>query len=149
MYSRNKGKSGSTKPLESKKVSWVRYKPAEVESLVLKLAKTGLKPSKVGLILRDSYGIPDVKIITKKSITKILEKNKVVYKIPEDLSALIKRQIDILKHFESNKQDKTAKRGLQLTESKINRLIRYYKKSKRLPADWKYDKNKARLLVEN
>jgi small subunit ribosomal protein S15 len=62
---------------------------------------------------------------------------------------LIKRQIDILKHFESNKQDKTAKRGLQLTESKINRLIRYYKKSKRLPADWKYDKNKARLLVEN
>ena len=149
MYSRNKGKSGSSKPLEKKKVTWVRYKPSEVESLVLKLAKTGLKPSKIGLILRDSYGIPDVKLITKKSITKILESNKVVYDIPEDLSALIKRQVAVLKHFESNKQDKTAKRGLQLTEAKFIRLIRYYKKAKRLPVNWKYDKTKAKLLVED
>ncbi len=149
MYSRNKGKSGSSKPLEKKSVAWVRYKPAEIESLVLKLSKTGLKPSKIGLVLRDSYGIPDVKLITKKSVTKILEKNKVAYEIPEDLSSLIVRQIDVLKHLESNKQDKTAKRGLQLTESKINRLIRYYKSSGRLPKNWKYDKNKAKLLVES
>ncbi len=148
MYSRNKGKSKSTKPLDPK-TTWVRYKPAEIESLVLKLAKTGLKPSNIGLILRDSYGIPDVKLTAKKSITKILEQNKIVYDIPEDLSFLIKKQISALKHFESNKQDKTAKRGLQLTASKINRLIKYYKKAKRLPADWKYDQTKAKLLIED
>ncbi len=148
MYSRNKGKSKSTKPLEPN-TGWIRYKPAEVESLVLKLAKTGIKPSKIGLILRDSYGIPDVKLTTKKSITKILEQNKIVYNLPEDLSFLVKKQISALKHFETNKHDMTAKRGLQLTSSKINRLIRYYKKAKKLPADWKYDQSKAKLLVED
>jgi len=61
---------------------------------------------------------------------------------------LIRRDIQLIKHFESNKQDMVAKRGIQLTESKINRLVRYYKKKKRLPMDWKFDKNKAKLLVD-
>ena len=67
--------------------------------------------------------------------------------MPEDLSALIKRDIQLLKHLEGNKQDQVAKRGLRLTESKINRLVRYYKRTKRLPKDWVFDKDKARLLV--
>ena len=37
MYSRNKGKSGSTKPSDTKKKSWVKYGTKEVESLILKL----------------------------------------------------------------------------------------------------------------
>ena len=147
MYSRDKGKSGSSKPLEKKKIVWVRYKPEEIESLVVKIANSGNKSSKIGLILRDSYGIPDVKFLTKKSITKILEKNKIKDNLPEDLSFLIKKQIEIIKHLEENKKDMAAKRGLQLTESKINRLIKYYKKVKVLSPEWKYDKNKAKLLV--
>jgi small subunit ribosomal protein S15 len=147
LYSRKKGKSGSKKPLEKKKLPWVRYKKEEIESLVVKLGKQEIKPSKIGLILRDTYGIPDVKFLTDKRITKILKENKVVYELPEDLLNLIKRQIQIIKHFEKNKQDKTAKRGLQLTESKINRLIKYYKKSGKLSRSWKYDKSKAKLLV--
>ena len=147
MHSRKKGKSGSTKSFEKKDVSWIRYKPKEIEELVVKLSKQDMKPSQIGLILKDSYGIPDVKLLTKKRITEILEKNKVVYNIPEDLSCLIKRQIEILKHLESNHKDQTAKRGLRLTESKVNRLVKYYKKSGRLSKEWKYDKNKAKLLV--
>jgi len=147
MHSRKKGKSKSVKPLDVKKAPWVRYKAKEIEELVVKLSKQDLKPSRIGLILRDSYGIPDVKLLTKKKITAILEKNKVVYDIPEDLSSLIKRQIEILKHLENNHKDQTARRGLRLIESKINRLIKYYKKRKKLSTEWKYDKNKAKLLA--
>jgi small subunit ribosomal protein S15 len=147
MYSRRKGKSGSTKPSVRKKKVWVIHDAKEVESLIVKLAKSGLTKSMIGLTLRDSYGIPEVKDITKKSIAKILEKNKLEPELPEDLSALIKRDIQIIKHLEKNRQDQVAKRGLRLTESKINRLVRYYKKTKRLPKDWVFDKDKARLLV--
>ena len=54
MHSRDKGKSGSTKPLETKKKAWIRYKESEVESLVVKLSKQGNSASQIGLILRDS-----------------------------------------------------------------------------------------------
>ena len=147
MYSRRKGKSGSTKPQDTKKKSWVKYDTKEVESLIVKLSKSGSSKSQIGLVLRDSYGVPSVKSITKKSIGKILEKNKLESELPEDLNALIKKDIQLIKHFESNKQDMTAKRGIRLTESKINRLVRYYKKNERLPKDWVFNKDKARLLV--
>ena len=45
------------------------------------------------------------------------------------------------------KKDMTAKRGLILTESKIRRLIKYYHNTGRLPLDWKYTREGAKLLV--
>ncbi|MCD4760075.1 30S ribosomal protein S15 [archaeon] len=147
MHSRKKGKSGSSKPQERKKPSWVKYTAKEVEALVIKLAKQEKRASEIGLILRDSYGIPDVKVITKKKITQILEANKLKAEIPEDLLNLIKKHVKITAHREENKQDMTAKRGFQLTESKINRLAKYYKRTNKLPKDWKFDRSKAKLLV--
>ena len=67
--------------------------------------------------------------------------------LPEDLQSLIKRLIMIKKHLEENKQDEVAKRGLGITESKIQRLAKYYKRTGRLPQDWKYDVSKAKLYV--
>ena len=148
MYSRKKGKSSSKKPLVKTKQSWLRYRPKETEMLVVKMAKEGKTASMIGLVLRDSYGIPDVKTITEKSITQILKEKKLAPKIPEDLMALIKKSIAIRKHREENKQDMTSLRGLQLTESKIKRLVKYYKKTKKLPVDWKYDRRKVSLFVE-
>jgi len=147
MYSRKKGKAGSKKPMQ-KKPTWVRHKPKEVEMLVIKLAKQGKSASQIGLALRDSYGIPDVRSIMKKKITHILDEKKLLKKLPEDLGSLIQRSIAIRKHLEKNKKDATALRGRQLTESKIGRLIKYYKKTKKLPSDWKYNPEKAELLVE-
>lgn len=148
MYSRKKGKSGSTKP--SKKVipSWIRYKPNEIEHLVIKLAKEGQSTSMIGIHLRDTYGIPDVKTITKKSISDILEEKKLTPKIPEDLMALIKRSVQIRKHLESNHLDNSANRGLQITESKIGKLLKYYKRNGKMDLDWKYNPKKVSLLVE-
>ncbi len=147
MHSRKKGKSSSKKPLQKKKYPWLRYDAKEIEELIVKLAKENNPPSKIGLILRDSYGIPCVKDIIGKSITKVLQENNLLPEIPEDLQALIVKEVKILKHLEKNKKDTTAKRGLQLTESKIHRLVKYYKRTGRLPQDWKYDINIAKLLV--
>jgi|TARA_Y100000310_G_scaffold310148_1_gene355052 small subunit ribosomal protein S15 len=148
MYSRKKGKAGSTKP--SKKVisTWVRYKPKEVELLVTKLAKEGKTASDIGIILRDTYGIPDVSAVTKKKITKILKESSLLKELPEDLMALIKKAINEKKHLENNKHDKSALRGLQLTESKIKRLVKYYKRAKRLPLNWKFEPKKLNLYIE-
>ncbi len=148
MYSRKKGKSGSKKPVKKTIPSWVRYKPKEVEMLIAKLAKEEKSSSKLGLILRDSYGIPDVKSITKKSISQILAEKKLLGEIPEDLMSVIKKNIQIRKHLEENRQDMVAKRGLQLADSRIRRLVKYYKRTSKLPADWKYDPEKIRLLIE-
>ena len=49
--------------------------------------------------------------------------------------------------MEKNKKDYVAKRGLQLTESKIKRLTKYYKRVGKLPENWKYDREKVKLLV--
>jgi small subunit ribosomal protein S15 len=53
-----------------------------------------------------------------------------------------------MKHRETHKKDQTAKRGLQLTESKIGRLVKYYKKTGQLSEDWTYDKTKAKTFID-
>lgn len=148
MYSRDHGKSGSTKPSKKVVPTWIRYKPKEIEMLIVKLAKAGNVPSLIGTILRDSYGIPDTKLITKKKITQILSERELLSAIPEDLMALIKKSITLKKHLDNNAQDKGALRGYQLTESKIRRLIKYYKQSKKLPTDWKYDPKRIALILD-
>lgn len=148
MHSRKRGKSGSKRPGKRVKRSWVRHTAKEIEQVTIKLGKQGLGPSQIGIKLRDSYGIPDVKAVAKKKISKILKENKLLTKIPEDLSALIKKDIKLMKHMETHKKDMTVKRGIQLTESKIRRLAKYYIKNGKLPVDWKYDRTKAKLLVE-
>jgi small subunit ribosomal protein S15 len=148
MHSRAKGKSGSKKSIKRSVPSWIRYKPKEIELLILKLSKEGKAPSQIGLILRDSYGIPDVQLLCGKNITAILQEKNLLATIPEDLMSLIKKSAVIKKHMEENRHDQTAKRGLLLTESKIKRLIKYYKRTERLAKDWKYDAEHINLIVE-
>lgn len=148
MYSRRKGKAGSKKPVKKVKPVWIRYTSKEIEQLVVKLSKAGKSASEIGIILRDTYGVPDVKTLTKKKISKILEENKIGPRIPYDLVALIKKDIAIMKHIDTNKKDMTARRGLMLTESKIRRLTKYYKRTDKLQKDWTYDRSKAKLLIE-
>ena len=63
MHTGKKGKSGSNRPEERSKPAWVRYGDKEVIMLIQKLSKEGNSPSQIGLILRDVYGIPDVRPI--------------------------------------------------------------------------------------
>ncbi len=148
IYSRKKGKSGSNRPLRRVKPSWVTHDAKTVEQLVVKLAKTGKTAAGIGIVLRDSYGIPDVKAITRKRINKILEENNLSSKLPEDLKALIRKDVEVMKHLERHIHDVPARRGMVLTESKIHRLICYYKGTGKLPQDWVYERDKAKTLVE-
>ena len=148
MYSKKRGRAGSKKPLRKTLQSWARYKAKEVELLIGKIAKEGKTASKIGITLRDTYGVPSVRLLVNKSITQIMTEKDVASNIPEDLIALIRKNILIKKHLESNKQDQTARRGLELTESYIRRLVKYYKRTKKLAPDWKYDPAKIKLLLE-
>ena len=93
----------------------------------------------IGIILRDMYGIPDVRRITGKKLTQILREHGLEPEIPEDLDNLIRRAINLRKHLAKNPKDLHSKRGLQLIESKIKRLIKYYKRKGRLPKDRRYN----------
>ncbi|MBW2968586.1 30S ribosomal protein S15 [Candidatus Woesearchaeota archaeon] len=148
MHSRKKGKSGSHKPLDKQKSGWIRYGAKEIEMLIAKFAKDDKTASEIGIILRDVYGVPDVKAITNKSVTKILREKKLSKELPEDLIALMRKLVAITAHISNNKQDMSAKRGYQLTDSKIKRLIKYYKESGRIPVSWKYDPSKLKMYTE-
>lgn len=148
MYSRKKGKAGSKRPLITAKPGWVTLSAKEAEMLVAKLAKEGKTSSMIGMILRDSYGVPRVPEVCNKTITKILTEKNLVHQIPDDLRSLLRRTLQIRKHMTENRQDMTAKRGLALTESKIGRLVKYYKRTQRIPWTWKYDPDKIKLYVE-
>lgn len=138
IYSHKRGKSDSTRPVSKHAPSWCKYKSEEVEAFVVKLAKEGNSPNKIGVILRDQYGIPLVKSITGKSITEILKEVELEPKIPEDLNNLLKKASALRRHLEKHKADSTNVRSLELLESKIHRLAKYYRRKKRLPIDWKY-----------
>ncbi|MBU0762298.1 MAG: 30S ribosomal protein S15, partial [Candidatus Altiarchaeota archaeon] len=119
----------------------------EIEELVLKLAKEGNAPAKIGLVLRDQYGIPDVKALTGTKITKILSAKDMGLSVPEDLQSLINKAVLLDNHLQKHINDRHNKRALMLVESKIRRLTKYYIGSGKLPKDWRYDMEKARLLV--
>jgi len=147
MHSRKKGKSGSTRPARLEKPVWVELSADEVESEVIKLARKGHSESIIGVILRDSHGVPLVKVVTGKSIRQILEENDIKPPLPEDLSNLVKKALNLRKHLETNHKDLESTKGLQRTESKIYRLIKYYKKKNILAQDFKYDIEKVRTIV--
>jgi small subunit ribosomal protein S15 len=149
MHARRKGKSGSTRPIDRKKhPEWSSLNPREVEARIVELAKVGKSTSEIGMVLRDQYAVPDVKIATNKRISQILEQKNMKQDIPEDLRSLIHKALQIKKHMDVHKKDYKGKRDLQLTESKIRRLTKYYHNQNRLPKEWKYSLEQARLMFE-
>ena len=148
MHSRAKGHSGSKKPPVKIVPKWVKYSKKEVQDLIVKLAKEGHSSAAIGLILRDQYGIPDVKAITNKKISQILKEKGLYPEIPEDLLNLMKRAVRLREHLEKHKKDLHSRRGLQNMESKIRRRATYYIREGVLPKNWKYDPEKAKILVQ-
>lgn len=147
MHSGKRGRSGSTRPYRTAPPKWVQLSKKEIEEVVVKLGKKGMPPSRIGVVLRDQYGVPSVKLMTGKRIAQILEEKGVKTPLPEDLMNLLRSAVKLDKHLSENPKDMTAKRGMQLVEAKILRLTRYYAREGKIPADWRYDLNKAKLLV--
>ncbi len=148
MHSRRKGISGSTRPFRTDAPSWVSLSTEEIAEIIVKLHGQGKSTALIGLMLRDSYGIPDVKKVCGMSISAILKDNGVTLNLPEDIENLMRKAIVVNEHIRLNKKDVHNKRNFHLIEAKIRRLERYYKSTGVLPATWSYNISKAKLLVE-
>merc|ERR1712187_7684 len=114
-----------------------------VKDQIFKLAKKGLTPSQIGVILRDSHGVAQVRFITGNKILRILKSKGMAPELTEDCYHLIKKAVSIRKHLERNRKDRDAKFRLILVESRIHRLARYYKLTGVLPPTWKYESSTA------
>ncbi|RLG31617.1 30S ribosomal protein S15 [Methanosarcinales archaeon] len=151
MYARKRGQSGSKRPLSSslRKTApeWTDLRAKEVEKKVVELYERGRSTSEIGITLRDSHGVPSVALITGKKITGILKERGIAREIPEDLQNLMRKAQRIRKHIEENKKDVHNKRALQLTESKIRRLAKYYRREKILPEEWRYKPEIAEFVM--
>ena len=126
MHSRKKGSSRSRPPAVSKVPAWSDVSKEELEKTIMKLHESGMAPSRIGLTLRDQYGVPSIKLVLGKNVTGFLKENKVLPDIPEDLTNLMRKALHVRKHINANKKDVHNKRSLQLTENKVRRLVKYY-----------------------
>ncbi len=142
MHSSDRGSSGSSKPVNPN-TDWVIYDDDEIVELARQLHDDGLDPSAIGRALRDRYGIPDVTELTGDHLTDIVD----VDGFPEDLRQLMRKAISLQEHLDDHPNDTAAERQLRLTESKIRRLVDYYRGDE-IPDDWTYNIEKARLVVE-
>ena len=60
---------------------------------------------------------------------------------------LIKKAVRMQEHLKT-RRDIHNQVKLRHVESKIGRLVKYYAAKKRIPAGWRYDAEKAALLVK-
>ncbi|MFC4356867.1 30S ribosomal protein S15 [Halobium salinum] len=151
MHTRRRGSSASDKPVADEPPEWSDVDEDEIESRVVELAEQGHDPSQIGMKLRDEgvkgTPVPNVKLATGKKVTEILEENDASGDLPEDLRNLMERAVRLREHMNENPQDHQNKRALQNTESKIRRLVAYYRGDE-LDADFTYNYNVAQELLE-
>ncbi len=148
MHSPKKGKSGSTRPHLEENPDWVRLDEEEIRELIVDLAKKGETASEIGITLRDQYGVPNVELAIAESITEVMEANDLGSEIPEDLLALMEKAVNLKDHLEEHPKDKSNRKSLRLVESKIRRLVDYYKEQGKLEEDWRYSMDKAEILTQ-
>ncbi|ETS63897.1 40s ribosomal protein s13 [Moesziomyces aphidis] len=144
---KGKGISASALPYRRTPPSWLKTTPEEVVEQIVKLARKGMTPSQIGVQLRDSQGIAQVRFVTGNKILRILKSQGLAPQIPEDLYHLIKKAVSVRKHLERNRKDMDSKFRLILIESRIHRLARYYKTKGAVPPTFKYEAATASTLV--
>jgi small subunit ribosomal protein S15 len=123
----------------------VKSTPEEVRATILKLGKEGMTQSRIGLTLRDDYGVPLTKPVLGKSIGRVLADGKASPKLPQDLQDLIERAHRVQRHLKVHGSDRKNVHSLELVEAKIYRLSKYYKDVGKLPSDFKYTAVVAQL----
>lgn len=64
LHSKGKGIASSAIPYSRTPPSWLKTTPDQVVDQICKLAKKGATPSQIGVVLRDSHGVAQVKFVT-------------------------------------------------------------------------------------
>ncbi|MFP4142966.1 MAG: 30S ribosomal protein S15 [Thermoplasmata archaeon] len=148
MHSPKKGQSGSTRPHLEENPDWVPLDGDEIRELIVDLARQGETASEIGIILRDQYGVPNVELAIGDSITEVMEENDLDPEVPEDLLSLMEKAVNLKDHLEEHPKDKSNRRSLRLVESRIRRLVDYYKEKGELDEDWRYSMDKVEILTQ-
>lgn len=148
MYTSSKGISGSTKPFVEAAPEWSNTDKSAIEATILDLARQGKSTSEIGTILRDQHAVPDVRLVLGKRMAAVLADAGVSGTYPEDMMNLMRKVVNLLDHLSDNRKDLHNRRSLEIMESKIRRMARYYSGEGRIPADWKYQRDQVRLMVE-
>jgi small subunit ribosomal protein S13e len=169
-----RGISQSALPYRRSLPAWLKLSSENVKEQIFKLAKKGVTPSQIGVILRDSHGVAQVIFVFGNKILRIMKAMGLAPDLPEDLYYLIKKAVAIRNHLERNRKDKdskfrlilvestihsskfrlilvesrihSSKFRLILVESRIHRLARYYQTKSVLPPNWKYESGTASAL---
>lgn len=137
MHSSGKGQSISMKPLSTSVPTYLAKPIADIKKDIVQFANKGMMPSAIGNLLRDRYGVGNAKDILGRTILEFCRLNNCAPIIPEDLSALIEKSNTIRLHLTSYRKDNDAKYRLNLVNSRLHRLVRYYKEKGILPGNWK------------
>lgn len=135
MYSKGHGKSKSRKPFTTAPPTHISEK--EVIEIVINLAKKGNSCSEIGKVLRDNYGVGSIYSMTNSTMLELLKQHNLAPKIPDDVISIEKKCISIYNHLKKETGDKNAFYRLKQKESRLHRLIRYYKSKEILPKDFK------------
>ena len=151
MHTRRRGASASDRPVTDEPPDWSDVDADRIEDRVVELAEAGHTASVIGLKLRDEgvdgTPVPDVKLATGRKLTEILDDNDAAPEIPEDLRNLMGKAVRLAEHMDANPGDSQNKRALQNIESKVRRLVNYYRGDE-LPEDFTYTVDRARDLLE-
>ena len=137
MHSFGKGQSGSMKPFTTVAPTFLETSFGEIEQFIISSAKRGIQPSHIGAALRDNFGVGCVTDILGMPMLQFLKKKGAAPAIPEDLNALIEKANEIRLHLALHKKDKDAKYRLNLTTSRLHRLLRYHKEKGNVEKNFK------------
>ncbi|MFA5484735.1 MAG: 30S ribosomal protein S15 [Candidatus Pacearchaeota archaeon] len=104
------------------KPTWIKMSEEELKKIILELSKK-YPPSQIGIILRDQYAIPTVKVFGKKLQAYLKELN---IEINEDLENATTKVEKLKEHLKNNVTDKKAKHKLQKAQARLNITKKYY-----------------------
>ena len=148
MHSKGKGASGSSRPHSKAPPEWSNSDKEEIEELIVQLSEEGHTNASIGTMLRDKHGVPDVRLVTGERISQTLNRLGKSSGLPEDLMSLMRRALRLIDHISQNSKDIHNRRQLELCESKIRRLSRYYRENNQIDSEWTYKRDQLRLMVE-
>lgn len=110
------------KKYKNEKPLWLKYTEGEVKQIIIKLANKGMTAEKIGLALRDQYGIQRVKIYNLK-IKKVLDE-KNLFQEPT-IKNLEKKSENLATHMNHHKHDQVGKRSQTITKANLKKRQDY------------------------
>ncbi len=150
MHTGKHGKSKSKKPIVAigELPKGMKLTKEEVEKLILDYSKQGVSQALIGQRLKDSDGVPYIRQVLGKRLGDFLKEKGAAPDFPPDLLSLMARSLRLRRHLEKNRQDVHNRIRLMRVESKIWRLTKYYKSRNMLSKDWRYEPEKAALIIK-